>query len=457
MQNLKTSYGAVIAEAAITFPIFIFAILMIIDLLRLSIAYSTLSYAAYTAADLAAHLELENNLTEMECGVSVSSFPPPSSPEYMCHKTLEAYDTVLSKAEKLATLFASLPTTTPNDSMITLIPFEHFGDLSHYASNVTTIPWQGVSSKIAYAGFMRPGEQIHSVGISPTLIIDHSTRALGSAPQSGWPKYPETWISILANEPLQVYIAANFKFITPLVPIIRLSATQISFRHLGAFGKGAPPIELATPTETQTQMPSHSPTATLTNTATNSATATITETANVTNTPSITPTDTNTPTAPATSTATNTPTVTETATATVTSTITHTPTVTLTSTNTSTSTSTATATETATPTLTATITHTPTITMTSTNTATATITPTATETATATLTPTSTATATITPTFTPTTTPTDTATLTPSPTTDPNCTRCNCSLPNGLCRPASGRLFCTTTCRITCPICPSGG
>jgi TadE-like protein len=440
IKTKQAQRAATILETAITLPIFLLTVFTLIDLVRYFTAYTGLSYAAYSATELASRLDFETNLTTSNCGVLVSSVPVPvNAPDYKCHKLLTAYDAVINRAESIAHLFAS---PASGSGLIRLIGFDHFSDTSLYDD-----VWPGVTLKVSDLGFMRPGERIRRRGVTPLITIDHATRPIGVTAFDkgvGWPKYPETWLTILSNEPLQVHIEALFKPITPLMPDFIISVNQVSFRHLGAFGKGAPPLELptitptaintstATVTATSTETPTSTATATATNTATITPTPTITLTPTITTTPTITATSTITPTASYTATFTHTATSTHTATVTMTPTRTGTPTVTLTATNTVTASVTATATESPTITMTATITQTPTITSTST----------------ITMTPTATGTATMTATRTETATITATASATVTPPTE--CQECNCSI-NGNCRTTTGVEFCLNVCGISCP------
>jgi hypothetical protein len=438
-KSQKQSRAATLVEAALTIPLFLYAILALIDLSRYFFVQSFLNGAAQNGADLAAKYAIEEELT---------STPSESFAQYQ--ERIDRYrDRVVAITNAAVESARSVAGT--EGSSVPLTSFRSYP--AGWYGSFGGLDSTGLET---YAAFLRPGEKVERTSGEVGSVIGHPTRPFAPPPPPpglGWPGNGESWASVLENHPAYVVLEANLPLMTLFGSTVRVQGRAFGFRK--ARQPGRPVSPLPEPTAT----PTHTPT------NTNTRTPTVTNTPTITNTPTETATRTPTRTPTHTGTSTHTPTPTETpncasfsgqpldyercreispfcgcaavpqcydacfseqvgkwpddiqrcqncnaalgcSVTCPTPSITPTPTITGTST------------ETPTPTQTGTVTATPTITETPTITPTQTETPTRTPTST----PSSTGTATSTPTVTHTATPTNT----PTPTATANCALCYC-------------------------------
>lgn len=238
--------GASVVETALTIPIFLIAILTLIDLCRFFFAYCFLHFAAYSAVDLGTKLEIETD---------ISQCPPSgnSAGQFLCREYIDRIDSIVNKALEKALLVAGPP---GSGNSIELIPFNHY----YYGTVATELAKQVPSSQLPLVravAVIRPGERVERM--NDHTQIEHRTRSSVTGP----PKVGESWNAVLRQEPIEVRIEAFFRPIFPLLPVFRLTASQQGYRFSTIQGTGGvpnpptpvPPTNTPPPAPTRTRTP----------------------------------------------------------------------------------------------------------------------------------------------------------------------------------------------------------
>lgn len=296
-------------EAAITIGLFFLFVLLFIDVCRIFFLYVGLELSAYRAVDYASKLEVEIPIGDDKC----SATPVANDP---CVAYRDRVNEILRRATGFAASFAK-PSNSESGAA-TLVRFEHYGakyDASHCGP---LSHFNGGTSIVADAAFLRPGEQVRIV--SGPLAGDPANEDLSYPGMAfcGWPREGESWNSVLQERPLMVRLEATYHSLTPLIPLLRIGAQQFAYRQTRRIVSSSPIIP-PRPGSTVTPAPSPTPdvcgedssdcdapqdTPTITPTISRTPTPLPTETP----TPTVTPTGTNTNTPKPTNTATVTPT-----------------------------------------------------------------------------------------------------------------------------------------------------
>jgi hypothetical protein len=226
----KTSGGGML-EAAITIPVFILVVLMVVDITRYFVAYNVLNYAAFSAADLASKFEIETDTSSNNC-------PNDNSPTNPCAKYCRRVKAVLARADNIA---KSLSSKAPGIGPLNRRIIQHYYEQSEAFGSIPSgsLISDCASSQLdAYGvGFIRPGEHVKTDDSSPKTI-EVPTRPFGTAAGQGWPGNGESWVSVLQSQPFQVVMEADFVPVMPLVGKIRMSIRQTAYRHGAGFGRG---------------------------------------------------------------------------------------------------------------------------------------------------------------------------------------------------------------------------
>ena len=208
--------GATAVEAALTLPIFLGFVLILLDLGGYFFSYCVLSYAAHSAVQEASKLELEEKTDPTSCAKSAEF-------TQKCKNFRKRVLEVLSTADDIADLVSS----TGGNGRVIRRQFQHFSAVGQ----VLTIPGEQASSVIAGAALLRPGEQATA---SDGTILTHVTR-----PFVAWPEADsvDNWSTRMAQDPLQVSIQATYQPLTPLFERVPINITALAFRKTANFAR----------------------------------------------------------------------------------------------------------------------------------------------------------------------------------------------------------------------------
>lgn len=289
----RAQSGATLVEATLALPIFIVAVLFLIDLLRYFIVYVMLQYAAYSGADLATKLESELDTFKNSC-------PNPPCNCDVNPNDCTRYYSIAQRVTDQTISVARLVAHASSDvgSSVRLVQFRHFntGEFTWEDSGGTQFNGNGLEPPLdTDAAVLRPGERVQA---QPTGEFYENTirpwsRAAGcsdcshppSCPACKWPTRGETWATVLQEVPIEVRVHAIMRPITPFIPEMKIMGRSFGYRaaRRGAGDVNIPPTSTYTPlptaTDTLTPSPTNtqptptatqpSPTATITNTPTN--------------------------------------------------------------------------------------------------------------------------------------------------------------------------------------------
>lgn len=281
------SLGVSMLEAILTFPIFFFFVVFLIDCARFFLVLTVMNYACFRGADFASKVEVEADTTIGRC-VTASPGDPQS-----CYDYYERVQRVLQRTLDFALLVAS-DSQTPSSSR--LIRFRHYNPTLYPASTKNASGIRPSGSSPAYidsdVAYLRPGEAVERLG-GTGGTFHHPLRPLGTTAWEGWPDpaAAESWDTLLKQIPFVVHAEVDFDFFLPVLQNVTIQSNQYGFRRTGARGVQGPPLQgTSTPvfsptrTATKTRSPTITPTPAVTRTPTATRTPTITITRTVTGT-----------------------------------------------------------------------------------------------------------------------------------------------------------------------------
>jgi len=221
--------GATILEAALSMPLFILFVLFILDIGRFFFVYIFLNFAAHNAVNLAAGLPIDARLT-----VNANS--------NSCGESYSRYVRLIEEAAMENALRVAAP--SGSGAWVELVPFEHYYESPQNCSLD--------NGNVIDVAFLRPGEKVRGYpGQSNEFEYFHPTRPFGLELWQGWPGSNENWSGVLRAHPIEVRLQASFRAITPLVPELRIVASQAAFGSSDSFDQGGPG-NIVPPTPTPT-------------------------------------------------------------------------------------------------------------------------------------------------------------------------------------------------------------
>ena len=241
--------GASFVEAAISLPLFLMIVVFLVDLARYFFVYLVLSYAAHTAVDYASKLRIEEDTTCFDCPSLIADTP--------CARYLARTRLILNRALRFANMVSG---AAESGHWAERIRFKHYG------ADLQGAQCSALGEFNEDVAFLRPGEQVKRLtGPRTGEIFAHPTRLPGGGSDQGWPHGGEKWGNVMYAHPVMVYIEAQLKTITPLIPKLMIRIRATSFRMPPQFGQA-----VVIPTTTTTSTTS---TTTTTTTTTTSSTA----------------------------------------------------------------------------------------------------------------------------------------------------------------------------------------
>ncbi len=260
----KQRRGATLVEAAFALPILLLFVFGTIDFVLYYYYSTTLGWAAKGAADTFSKLPVELDTTASRCGSSSSTCTidlQTASPTG--DNTCDRFYRTVQQATRLG-IDRIRVVTDPfsTDSKLTMVPFTHFAP-ADYPNSMAADVTSGVCSFNLPLAILRPGERARR---PDGTVVEHPTRPCSanstqpcysnSLDGTGWPRLGDTWLELLAANPVAVVMEADYKPFLPIFPFRKVSVVQLAYRARSVPVFGRPMTgALATPGPVSTVPP----------------------------------------------------------------------------------------------------------------------------------------------------------------------------------------------------------